>query len=142
VSGVPEHVGYWLAGFTDGEGSFVISRRRKGGYACSFVIKLRADDKPLLLSLVDVLGIGRVVDSKPEGRNPQAAWIVCKKSECLFLTEIFDEYRLNSKKRRDYQVWREAVVAWAAIDGSGADWSLIGRCHDEIREVRQYAEAA
>jgi hypothetical protein len=69
--------GEWLAGFTDGEGCFAIGRNGRG-YKCSFHIKLRADDLPLLECIRETLVFGRIqhVPRTSETRHPQAHFII------------------------------------------------------------------
>lgn len=107
---VPEEVGWYIAGFVDGEGCFSI-----GTHACSFVIKLRDDDRVLLEWIQSEMGgVGtiRKIAGAGGNQNPQAAFIVSRKAELRWLTELFDTFPLRGKKGRDFLIWRDAVIEW------------------------------
>src|SRR5690348_12388818 len=110
---IPEQWGCYFAGLVDGEGCFYI-----GPKVCSFTIKLRDDDRALIERLHSLFRIGTITTEKSSrvadrNRKPQARWTIQKKKECLWLTEFFDVYKLQSKKARDYAIWRNAVIAWS-----------------------------
>lgn len=136
---VDEAFCWWLSGFLDGEGCFSISRSTKGCYSCALIVKLRADDRPLLEQIQFQLGIGIVRGVRVQGegrRRPAAHWVVARKAETLWLTKLLDEFTLRAKKARDYAVWREAVICLSA---GGNREEMAGYFH-EIRRVREYAE--
>jgi hypothetical protein len=54
-----EAFGYWFSGLVDGEGCFSIAKT-PWGFRCEFIIKLRADDLPMLEEIQTELGIGRI----------------------------------------------------------------------------------
>jgi LAGLIDADG endonuclease len=134
---LPEQVGFYLAGLTDGEGCFHIAAT---GYP-SFVIKMRADDRPLLERVQTECGgigsISRVATDGHGARKPQVLWRVQRKRELVWLTEVFDAFPLWSKKARDYEIWRDAVVAWSC----GASPRDLISCAHELRSVRLFPEA-
>lgn len=142
--------GHWLAGFTDGEGSFSISRPRKS-YICSFHISLRMDDIDILHEACARTGLGYVAPAvrktlRSRNEKPQARWDVGGKIQCHRLVQIFTDYPLRAKKAGDFSVWTKAVLEWNSIGrGTGrgnsqTDWSRMARYFDQIREVRQYRE--
>lgn len=103
--------GWYIAGFVDGEGCFFIGKE-----TCSFIIKLRADDRDLLEWIQSQFGgIGKIRDASGAigNRNPQVALTVTRHVELVWLTEFFDVFRLVGKKRRDYAIWRDAVIEHA-----------------------------
>ncbi len=59
---IPQNLGYYLAGFVDGEGSFNVSLRQKSGYAIKWQVVLSFNvsqrDITNLLTLKEVLGCG------------------------------------------------------------------------------------
>jgi LAGLIDADG endonuclease len=138
VDYLPERVGYHLAGLADGEGCFFVAAT---GYP-SFVIKMRADDRPLLERIrAECGGIGSIIGVPNYGhakRKPQARWQVQRKRELVWLTEVFDEFPLWSKKARDYAIWREAVIAW----GCGASPRDLIPFARQLRDARLYSEEA
>lgn len=143
-SGLSDEAGGWVAGFTDGEGCFVITKTSKGGYVCSFHIKLRSDDLPLLEAIRGTFGHGRIASvarSSPE-RHPQAHLRVQTKAGCLYLVDLFTEFPLRSKKAADFAVWKEAVIFWQTVGGGTTDWSEMAHLADELRTVRVFRELA
>ena len=136
---IDPELGYRLASFADGEGSFIIARK---GYSCTFVVQLRRDDRALIERYRDEVGIGSIyfAHSKPsEGRNnkPKVRWSVQKQADCLRLVHIFDEYQLWSKKAREYEIWRRAVLLRAT--GNVMMRELEALFH-ELKAVRAYNE--
>lgn len=136
--------GYHLAGAIDGEGSFNIIRRAKGkAYGCLFALGLRADDEEFVRLLRSWAGeIGNVYIARrnpknelkhPRNSKPVAMWVVTRPDDCRRLAAILDEFPLRSKKRRDYEVWREALDAWAE-----RNWGRMAVLFDLIRQVREY----
>src|SRR4051794_19513863 len=80
--------GHYLAGFVDGEGSFLIRRqKRKCGlvYTCDLSIGLRVDDTPILEEIRDRTGLGIIWTASRYqfGPNchPQSWWKVGRKDE-------------------------------------------------------------
>jgi hypothetical protein len=137
---VDVHIGYYLAGLIDGEGSFIIHASATG-FGCTFVMRLRADDRPILESLRAVLGEpGAIRNTVGRAGNqaPCVDWKIAKKRELLWLTELLDVYQLRAKKRHDYAVWREAVIAW----NSGAPRDEMVRYREALAEARAYREEA
>lgn len=132
--------GYWLAGFADGEGCFLITAARWPH--CRFQIALRADDKPVLEHCQQESGLGslRFLDipkySKLVGASPQWLWSVQRKLECQRLVEIFDTYPLVSKKAADYAIWREAVALHALVVPSGSNASVVAAISQHRKELQ------
>jgi hypothetical protein len=124
--------GHWLAGFTDGEGSFNIQRNAKGARYCHFRLVLHGNDRPTLKMIQNELGIGTLWVGHPASQyGTRAAWTVQSKSECLKLVEIFEQFPLRSKKSRDFKIWAQAVRNWQTHSkGRKSDWSAI----DDLRE--------
>lgn len=145
--------GHWLAGLTDGEGCFWIHRERGGfHYSPQFKIKLRADDRPMLVECQRVLKVGNLYNhpaSKSGGRNsrPSCSWMVQSRVDTERLAEFFDAYRLRSKKARDYVIWREAIDLRRNMKRGNRwhgpmDWTPMLEIKARLEAVRQYPEAA
>ncbi len=109
--------GNWLAGFVDGEGSFILYFY-KGCPKATFTICLRADDKPILDSIRSFLGCGspihvaRVYERKLQrGNENRTARYAVRDFHSLKHTIVpfFDAHRLRAKKSHDFLIWREAV---------------------------------
>lgn len=117
--------GHYLAGLTDGEGCFFLAMnpdRRTRAYSSilQFVIQLRADDLPILQLVQSYLQVGRVGETQRKkiqgNRKPKFYFNV---SGCLDLATVivphFDRYPLRAKKRRDFAIWRQAVLLAATV---------------------------
>lgn len=153
---IDDAFGHWFAGFVDGEGCFFVRRnvvRYKGDsyvtYGCSLSIAVRDDDLEVLEWIRERLGIG-TISRRHQGPtqgsrgNPSACFYVSAKAEVLQLVELFDRYPLRSKKRRDFEVWRRAVLEWHRERGAktrGRDWSHMAELHEELKAVRRYVAA-
>jgi hypothetical protein len=134
---VPDDLGHWLAGFTDGEGCFQIRvQRRHRVFNTHFSIALRVDDRPILDELQRRLGVGvvRSYESVPP-RAGRAIWEVGTQAGCCRLIEIFDHYPLRAKKRRDYAIWREAVREWCSDNRSQ---SRLEELREQLRSGRAF----
>jgi len=136
--------GSWLAGFFDGEGCFLIDRRRgrrpRIDLHCCATIRLRSDDLPLLRNIRRKTGIGSVrgpyaYTGTIRNAHPQAGWTVHNKADCDALREIFRRHPLRSKKQRDFLVWSQALDAW-----SRRDWPAMERLKLELEDGRRWVE--
>jgi len=156
-----EHFYAWLSGFCDGEACFMIETKRTGSkgkddryyirtgrvsqFYPSLLIGLRDDDKFLLDRIVEELGVGYVYHragvKKNSGTihegNPQAMLRIFGVRNCLRMIEIFDKFTPMSKKRRDYQIWREFTMAKATTQ----DYDFLRKSWEDIKAVRKYKEA-
>lgn len=104
--------GHWLAGFTDGEGSFFCALRpRRNGreFYGSFAITLRVDDLPVLREVHAFLGVGNLYERQNGRWSPQCRLLVQNQAGRARVIEVFDAYPLRAKKAIDYALWREAV---------------------------------
>jgi len=138
--------GHWLAGFLDGEGTFVISRHARGAYRCAVRIKLRQDDEPILVEIAEFTSCGRIftyVEREPDKRREATAtWVVDRRDQCAAMVRLLDRYPLRAKKARDYAIWREAVQAWASARpgprGSLATWVRMAALARQLKAVRAF----
>jgi hypothetical protein len=146
--------GHWLAGFADGEGCFYLRiGHSRGGvvqnnFDMRFSLSQRADDEAILQSIVERTGIGRLYRVRPSNSRPIVRWEVHKQVDLCALIEIFDRFPLRARKRNDFAVWREAVLAYVALQrksGAGAggfDPSPFARAVVDLKEARTFKEAA
>lgn len=142
---VDESFGHWLAGFIDGEGCFRVHKEKSGAYyACHFTLKVRDDERETLENIVATTGIGHL---KPDlirgGSKPALIWVVQSKAECLKLVDLLDRFPLRAKKRRDYAIWRQAVLHWRDMKRGNRwhgprDWSQMVAYKTAIEDARAY----
>ena len=141
-----ETFNWWLTGFIDGEGCFRIHKEKSGGYyACHFTLKVRDDEQDILKEIVQRTGIGHLKrDINRSGNSrPCLVWVVHSKAECIKLVDFIDRYPLRAKKRRDYAIWREAVLHWVAMKKGSRwhgprDWSTMIAFKHAIEAARIY----
>lgn len=134
---IDDGFGHWLAGFIDGEGCFRIGETRQG-FSCRFYIGIRADDRPIIEEIHKLTGLGHVNNRRAVGDwNPQITWDISSKTDCYRLVCLLDRYPLRAKKKRDYAIWREAVLRW--IDHAWeSSWDDIRELRVNLVEVREF----
>ena len=139
-------VGWRLASLADGEGHFSIGKINDcSTFTCAFRIKLRADDVDILKRFQAYTGVGTITRATKGRHHPCRVWSVQKKSDLLHLIDIFDIYPLWSKKQRDYEIWRDAVLYWNTPERDEwgrIEWGPMEDWYWELRAVRQYVEPA
>jgi hypothetical protein len=135
--------GHWLAGFVDGEGSFLITKFGSSGRVhCSFRIALHYKDAPILREIAERTGLGRITMQKcPSQKSAGVQWTVGRKAECLALVELFEKYPLRAKKRRDFEIWARAVRLHNEMSQGNQhttpnDYSEMGALRRELRAGR------
>jgi hypothetical protein len=129
--------GRFAAGLIAGDGHLAI-RPTNGGttWQCVLAVCLRADDTPLLGELCRWSGAG-MLQAVPAYRTsqPQTNWIVQRQADCLRMVSILDRYPLLGKKLGQYEIWREAIVAWT---GPRSDrHAVIAQCRERLRAHRR-----
>lgn len=140
----------WFVGFCDGESSFNLQKSQPHGRFCRFIITLRQDDSAILEEIRNKLQIGNVYFTKEQtrdraGAKPGCRFVVNRVSECLKLIDIFDSFPLQTKKKRDYLIWKEAVLL-LANSKKGNRWhgrninteERFNKLANDIKEVRAY----
>ena len=101
---VPERVGYYLAGFTDGEGSFNVSFRPRADYSVPWKVSLcfniSQKDRVILALFKRHLGCGTI-----RGR-PDGVWYYEVNNLTAILETIIPFFKkygfLSAKKKRDF----------------------------------------
>jgi len=109
--------GDYIAGFVDGEGCFDLQFRRDVrherinkpvyyGWKVQFVIVVRDDDEELLRAIKDTLNCGCIHFA----RGDQVRYSV-QDIDTLYniIVPFFEKYALAGKKRKDFELWTEAV---------------------------------
>lgn len=147
--------GHWFSGFTDGEGYFgihVSSKRKIVSF--DFKIGLRDDDYHILEQVKNEFGFGSLGRQKPVlthyalgpiNAKPICYFRVRKKEECLQLINFFDKYKLRSKKKRDYEIWREAFFVKKEMK-KGNRWcgpntkmiNLMEQYSKKLKDIKKY----
>lgn len=138
---IPEAFGNWLAGFTDGEGSFNLVLTRHGNIVPRFAISLRRDDRAVLSEIHETLGFGRIYDTKRfessvRNNNPKSSFCCHSVRECRALVDVFDRFPLRAKKATDFAIWREAVILSASADCPN---NVLISLSDTLKSVRRYS---
>jgi hypothetical protein len=120
---VSQEFGFWMAGFTDGEGSLILRKdRRKDTYqratcqrALGFKIELRDDDTSALILIKGRLGCGNVTyhqQRKPKVKaKPLVTFKVCGiKDLTEIIVPLFEAFPLHTKKLREFEIWKKIVL--------------------------------
>jgi hypothetical protein len=113
--GLGREDGHRLAGLLEAECHLAVAPNNGDGWRCACAVALRDDDGHLLESARDALGLGTLKAKRAfNGSRPQVLWVIESKLECATLVNILDAHQLRGQKREQYEVWREAVIAWGA----------------------------
>jgi hypothetical protein len=110
--------GGFLAGFLEGEASFLISKQAQNtNHRTSAKVNLRDDDAPLLHELSAQTGLGKISRLPARASSkPQACWTIGSKSDCLRLVQILERFPLRGHKAGDADLWSAAVRWWTGGD--------------------------
>ncbi len=98
---IPQEVGYYLAGFVDGEGSFNVSLRKKSDYQIKWQVVLSFNvsqrDLTNLLTLREILGCG-IVKKRRDG--VYSLDITTPQNVILKVIPFFKRFPFRSKKAK------------------------------------------
>ena len=133
VSQVPPRIGYYLAGFTDGEGSFNVSFRKRGDYAMPWKVSLCFNvsqrDKVILALFVEHLKCG-TMQTRADG-----VWYYEVNTFIAIVQNVipfFDQFGfLSAKKQRDFAKFKQ--IARLIQEG----WHLSKEGIHEILTIRR-----
>jgi len=121
VSQVPERIGSYLAGFTDGEGSFNVSFRKRGDYAMPWKVSLCFNvsqrDRAVLVLLMEHLKCGTM-----RSRSDGVSYFEVNTFAAIVENVIpfFDRFGfLSLKKQRDFAKFKQ--IARLIQDGRHLD---------------------
>lgn len=131
----------WLAGFTDGEGSFGIYQMHGKYLAPRFQIGLRADDGAILEQLAGVFGgtVAFAVRAESSTSAPRYIWTVASRRGLARLVDYFDRFPLRAKKTADYAIWRRAVRIYCAAARVADATEELQALRDALMASRSYA---
>jgi hypothetical protein len=112
VSQIPQRIGFYLAGFTDGEGSFNVSFRKRGDYAMPWKVSLCFNvsqrDKVILTLFKEHLKCG-TMRSRPDG-----VWYYEVNHFTAIVENVipfFDRFGfLSAKKQRDFAKFKQLAL--------------------------------
>ena len=129
---VPSHIGYYLAGFADGEGSFNVSFRPRGDYQIPWKVSLcfnvSQKDEVILSKFKRYLGCGTM------RQRQDGIWYYEVNNLTAIIENVipfFDQFRfLSAKKQRDFAKFKQ--LAFLLSQGSHADRAGI----EQILEIR------
>ena len=146
--GVSSEGGHRLAGLLEAECHLAIGPNNRTGWRCSCAVALRDDDRSILQAARDSLGLGHLNErGARNGSRPQVAWIVDSKVECEALADLLELHPFRGRKLQEYEIWREAVKAWAArryglAPGAGTRLARLARAIKRARAYRAPAQDA
>lgn len=143
--------GDYIAGFVDGEGCFALKFRRDVkknrigqpayfSWDVEFAVVLRSDDLEILKQIQKTLGCGKIYIC---GRS-QARYCVDSVFD-LFgkIVPFFEKYPLRAKKKKDFELWREAVIMFerksqnkTTKSFSTNDLLRLNDIHQEMRGIK------
>jgi hypothetical protein len=144
AQGLTAFDGHALAGSLDAEGCFGIRQNNSGRtWVCTMSLAVRLDDGDVLTDLCRSSGLGHVrTKGADRGSRPQAFWRISSKRECLELVRILRRFPLRARKRRDFEIWAEAVERWVVSpydDRRDRTFcALMRRDCDRLRAVKRY----
>lgn len=108
IKKVPQRIGWYLAGFADGEGSFNVSLRKKYDYRMEWQVVLTFNvsqrDITNLFLLKRYIGCGRL-QHRPDGVH----YYVAMNNQCILerVIPFFDEFSfLSSSKKKNFSLFR------------------------------------
>jgi hypothetical protein len=118
--GKDDKFGNWLSGFVDGEANF----NGNGKHGFCFRIILREDDKEILETIREYLGVGelyyRDVKKSMDNWNPKYVsevrrnqWVYIVQPVMDLINVViphFEEYPLRAKKKYQYEKWRDCLI--------------------------------
>ena len=133
VSQVPQRIGHYLAGFTDGEGSFNVPFRKRGDYAMPWKVSLCLNvsqrDEVILALFKRHLKCG-TMRTRPDG-----VWYYEVNNFTAIVENVipfFDRFGfLSAKKQRDFAKFKQ--IAWLVQEGR----HLTKEGIDEILTIRR-----
>lgn len=98
----------WFCGLTDGEGSFMLLKRRDS-YAFKFQIRLHIDDIKALHYIQSTLMIGKVYIF-----GSAAQFVVTSSKDVAVIIDIFNRYPLNTTKLLNFLDFKKAYEIYTS----------------------------
>jgi hypothetical protein len=138
LDGSAEDLLAYLGGFFSGEGWLGLS-----GLQPRAVVKLRRDDRGILELFASHFGLGKVRDHAAHGgANPSATWLIGATDELGAAVGLFEAAQLRGRKRREFEVWREAAEerVFARLAGRRWDRSRVEHVAGRLKALREYRQ--
>lgn len=131
IAAIPPALGHYLAGFAHGEGSFMISCRRRADYVRGWKISAafnvsQADPEPLLL-FRETLGCGSV---RRGGNNGWYFEVNSLRDLRQVVVPFFRRFPLMGAKARELEVFRAAVEMLSRSPLSEVDYVEVLRLRE------------
>ena len=131
IVAIPPAIGYYLAGFAHGEGSFMIACRQRADYLRGWKISAafnvsQADPEPLVL-FRDTLGCGT---GRRGGHNGWYFEVNSLRDIHSVVVPFFDRFPLMGVKARDFQAFRSAVQILRRTPLGEADYREVLRLRE------------
>jgi hypothetical protein len=109
----------------------------------------RSEGAPRRSRILDLFaerfGVGTVRDHAAYGGgNPSATWVVCATDEMGEAVRLFEAAQLRGRKRREFEVWREAAEerAFARLAGRRWDRARVEYVAGRLTALREYRHPA
>lgn len=130
----------YISGLVTAEGSLGIVRNAPGSLVPKLQVRMRADDRPLLVEVVNRMDAGKLYEQQPSRSYPPGvvSWIVCSRDDLCSLVEVFDDHPLRGRKRREYDCWREAVLEYAKGRPPRVRYARMRELQDALAHARAY----
>ncbi len=130
----------YLSGFATAEGCFSISHSAAARFQPVFQLKVRRDDMALLSELRDRTECGRIYQQSGWNRSsPSTSWMVFSQRDLGHLCRVFDRFPPRGRKRREYEIWREAVHEYAKAGPRAPIHERLRELRSQLAEERAYS---
>jgi hypothetical protein len=115
VDQIPEPVGYYFAGFVDGEGSFNLSFRKRADYKLpwkvSLCLNVSQKDRSILAQLKELLECGTIRYKSDEVWFFEVNRLASIREHVI---PFFERFRfLSAKKKRDFAIFKRMAMLMA-----------------------------
>jgi hypothetical protein len=133
----------FLAGFLEGEATFVISELNAGqSLACRMHLNQRDDEQDTLEWLLATTGLGHLYRvSARSTSKPQVAWVVNAQDDCRELLAMIEPCGFHGRRAAELEIWRRAVRVWTESEGDARRMEL-RRLKSELAAARRFAGGA
>jgi hypothetical protein len=130
----------YISGLLTAEGSLGIVNKGPRSLAPKLQLRMRADDRPLLLEVTKRMATGKLYEHGPTPAYPPGVinWIVCSRDDLSQGIEVFDKHPPRGRKRSEYEIWREAVIEYAKGEPPGSRNARMNDLRGALAHARAY----